>query len=146
MTAFTGRDAHLKRLVQQVGELNRLLQSVQKAVPAELAAHCISAAWSGSTLLIGVSSSAAASRVRLATPQILTNLQGYGLHASAIRVRVQVALQTEKLNPPKTLHMTDQAMDAFSALAGSVSDPGLRTAITALLRHHGHSKSSKNRE
>ena len=136
MRTYTGRDARLNRLIDRVEEMNRLLRDVRKSVPPELAPYCISASWSGFTLLVGVSNSAAANRLRLAAPTILTNLQAYGLHASAIRPRVQVALQTEKPNPPKNLRMTDHAMDAFSELASQVSDPGLRQAVEALLRHH----------
>lgn len=141
MPTFAGRDAKLSRIIDRVGELNRLLLTVRKALPPELAPFCLSASWSGFTLMIGVSSSAAANRLRLLAPSILTNLQASGLHASAIRPRVQVSLQTEKVNPPKNLHMTDQAMDAFSELANTVSDPGLRQAVQALLRHHGKKQS-----
>lgn len=136
MRTFIGRDSRLNRLIDRVDEMNRLLRDVRKSVPSELAPYCLSASWSGFTLLVGVSNSAAANRLRLAAPSILTNLQAYGLHASAIRPRVQVALQTEKPNQPKTLHMTDQAIDAFSELSKQVSDPGLRQAVETLLRHH----------
>jgi len=134
MRPFASGDPRLNRLIDRVDEMNRLLREVRNAVPPELAPYCLSASWSGFALQVGVSHSAAANKLRLVAPSILTKLQASGVHASAIRPRVQVALQIEKPNPPKTLRMTDQAVDAFSKLADQVSDPGLRQAVEALLQ------------
>lgn len=135
--ALVGRDNTLNRLLGRVDELNRLLEDVRRAAPPEIAPYLQAVAWSGLTLMVAVPNSAVASRLRMSAPTILTKLQASNWQASAIRAKVQVDLQVQKPNGPKNLHMTDEAMDAFSDLAGAVEDPGLRTALQALLRHHG---------
>jgi hypothetical protein len=58
------------------------------------------------------------------------------VHATAIRAKVQVALQQGNPMQTKTLRMTEPAKAAFSALAEEVSDPDLKQALSNLLRHH----------
>ncbi|WP_410499930.1 DciA family protein [Chitinibacter sp. S2-10] len=133
-------DYQLKRLVKQLDQLNQLLHIVQSALPPELARVCQGVAWSGSTLLVAVPGSAAATRLRQAEPAMLAALDQAGVHATAIRAKVQVALQQGNPMQTKTLKMTEPAKTAFSALQQQIEDPGLKDALANLLRHHRKGK------
>ncbi|WP_348943719.1 DciA family protein [Chitinibacter sp. FCG-7] len=129
-------DYQLKRLVKQLDQLNHLLQIVRSAVAPELARVCQGTAWSGSTLLVAVPGSAAATRLRQAEPAILAALGQAGVHATAIRAKVQVSLQQGNPMQTKTLRMTEPAKAAFGQLQTQVDDPELKAALANLLRHH----------
>lgn len=135
-TQLVDGDYQLKRLVKQLDQLNQLLDIVRSAVAPELARVCQGTAWSGTTLLVAVPSSAAATRLRQAEPAILAALDQAGVHATAIRAKVQVALQQGNPLQTKTLRMTEPAKAAFSELQSQVDDPDLKAALSNLLRHH----------
>ncbi|QLG89385.1 DUF721 domain-containing protein [Chitinibacter bivalviorum] len=129
-------DYQLNRLVKQLDQLNHLLRIVQSVLPPEIARVCQGTAWAGSTLLVAVPSSAAATRLRQAEPAIIAALGQAGVHATAIRAKVQVALQQGNPMQTKTLRMTEPAKAAFSELETQVDDPELKAALANLLRHH----------
>lgn len=135
-SGFVGRDSQLSRLVQRVETLTQVLEIIRRAAPPELAPLCLGAAWHGSELLIALPHSAAATRLRMATPAMLAALQAAGWHATAIRPKVQVTLQRQKPQRTKQLSMPESALNAFSELAQTVENDELRTAVEALLRHH----------
>jgi hypothetical protein len=134
-SGFIGRDSGLARIVDRVGELQRVLELVRRAAPPELAPLCQGVAWSDSILVVGVPHSAAATRLRMAAPAILSALQAAGWHATAILPRVQVNLNLEKPRKTKQLHIPYSAQKAFAELAKTLDDDGLRQAIQTLLRH-----------
>ncbi|WP_159673507.1 DciA family protein [Andreprevotia sp. IGB-42] len=139
--AFIGKDRELLRLVAKVAELNRLIDAVRVALPHELASACLNATLdtsrpAGNELLIGVNSSAAAARVRLAGPALIAKLAAVGWQVSVITPKVQVALQLEKSSKTKDLHLSGGAMAALEGLAQSVEDPGIAEALRTLLSHH----------
>lgn len=136
---FIGRDPGLARIVDRVGELQRVLDLVRSAAPPELAPLCQGVAWSGSVLVIGVPHSAAATRLRLAAPAIVAALQDAGWHATAILPRVQVNLNQEKPRITNRLSLPPAAQQAFSDLAKSLEDKELQDAIQTLLRHQKQS-------
>lgn len=132
---FVGRDAQLSRIVQRVATLNQVLGIVRAAAPPELAPLCQGVAWHGSELLVALPFSAAAVRLRMAAPAMLEALHKAGWHATAIRPKVQVALQRENPNQTKRLTISEPALKAFSDLAQTVEDPALRAAVENLVRH-----------
>ncbi len=134
------RDHSLKRLVQQVDTLNQILDIVRSALPAEVANVCQGVAWAGSELMIAVPFSAAATRIRQAAPDILHALGSAGWHATAIRPKVQVALQHGNPIQTKNLHIPDAAKTALNELSQQVDDPALKQALESLLRHHSGKK------
>ncbi len=121
--------------MDRVGELQQVLLLVRQAAPPELAPLCQGVAWSGTTLIVGIPHSAAATRLRMATPAILSALQEAGWHATAILPRVQVSLNQEKPQRTKRVKMPEAAQDAFSDLAGQLENPELREAVLNLLQH-----------
>ncbi|SMC29166.1 Protein of unknown function [Andreprevotia lacus DSM 23236] len=139
--AFVGKDRELLQLVAKVSELNRLTTAVRAALPPELATACLNATLdtsrpAGNALLIGVTSSAAAARIRLAAPALIAAMAAGGWQVSAIVPKVQVALQLEKTNKTKDLHMSQAAIDALEGLSKSIDDPGIAGALQTLLSHH----------
>ncbi len=134
-TNFVGRDNQLSRIVQRVTTLNQVLDIVRQAAPPELAPLCLGVAWHGSELLVALPYSAAAIRLRMAAPALIAALHKAGWHATAIRPKVQVALQRENPKPSNRLSLSEPALEAFSDLAKTVEDPELRTAVENLLRH-----------
>ncbi|SFN01631.1 Protein of unknown function [Formivibrio citricus] len=136
---FVGRDPGLARIVNRVGELQQVLDLVRHATPPELAPLCQGVAWSGSTVVIGVPHSAAATRLRLAAPAILAALQDAGWHATAILPRVQVNLNHEKPRRTNRLSIPPAAQKAFADLANTLEDKDLQDAIQTLLKHQKQS-------
>jgi hypothetical protein len=134
------RDVSLKRLVQQVDTLNQILDVVRGALPPEVAQICLGVAWAGSELLIAVPFSAAGTRIRQAAPDVLRALDAAGWHATAIRPKVQVALQHGNPIQTKNLHIPDAAKTAIDALSQQVDDPALKQALASLLKHHSSKK------
>ncbi|WP_293931902.1 DciA family protein [Iodobacter sp.] len=131
-----GNDRQLASLMHQVDDLASVLAQVRGVLPPAMASHCLGVAWSGDTILIGVSGSAAASRVRQLAPQILAALQVGGWKATAILPKVQVGLQSTKAIRSKDLHLKAGACVAFSELSANLEDGPLREAITSLLNRH----------
>jgi len=134
------RDHSLKRLVRQVDTLNQILDIVKSALAPEVANVCQGVAWAGSELMIAVPFSAAATRIRQAAPDILRALDAAGWHATAIRPKVQVALQHGNPIQTKNLHIPDTAKTAIQALSLQVDDPALKQALATLLKHHSGKK------
>lgn len=134
-TNFVGRDSQLSRIVQRVTTLNQVLGIIRQAAPPELAPLCLGVAWHGSELLVALPFSAAAVRLRMAAPALIAALHKAGWHATAIRPKVQVALQRENPKQTKSLTLSEPALDAFADLAQTVEDPALRAAVENLLRH-----------
>lgn len=132
---FIGRDTRLSRIVQRVETLHQVLDIVRRAVPPELAPLCQGVAWSGSELLVALPHGAAATRLRMAAPAVIAALQAAGWHATAIRPRVQVALQREIPKQTNQLSLPKAALEAFSELEKTVENPELRQAVQALLKH-----------
>ncbi|STR44966.1 DciA family protein [Iodobacter fluviatilis] len=131
-----GHDRQLASLMHQVDDLARVLTLVRSVLPPAMAVHCLGVAWSGDTLLIGVSGSAAASRVRLNAPQILAALQAGGWKATVVQPKVQVGLQSTNAMRSKDLHLKEGACVAFSQLADTLEEGPLRQAIASLLNRH----------
>ncbi|AZN37219.1 DciA family protein [Iodobacter ciconiae] len=131
-----GHNRQLASLMDQVDDLARVLAQVRAVLPPAMAAHCLGVAWSGDTLLIGVSGSAAASRIRLNAPQILAALQAGGWKATVVQPKVQVGLQSTNAMRSKDLHLKAGACAAFSQLADTLEEGPLRLAIESLLERH----------
>lgn len=138
--SFIGRDSQLSQIVDRVAELNRLLAIVRQAAPPELRDAMQGVAWSGSELLIAVSSGAVAARLRIFSPDMLSALQAQGWNATAIRPRVQVELQRGNPMRTKELSLPGAAVEAFSSLLPSLGSPELRDAVEQLLLHHQKGK------
>ncbi|WP_028455052.1 DciA family protein [Chitinilyticum litopenaei] len=129
-------DPQLRPLLRQVAELERLLARLRRCLPPEVAACCRAVTWSGSQLLVAVSSGAAAQRLRHCAPAAIRALQDEGVALDAIVPRISSAL-LPAWQPPKQLQLSNSAAAAFDELAGQVRDPELKAAVEALLRHHG---------
>ncbi|QKJ66467.1 DUF721 domain-containing protein [Deefgea piscis] len=130
------RDFQLKRLVQQVDTLNQILDIVRGALPPEVANVCQGVAWAGTELMIAVPFSAAGTRLRQAAPDILRALDAAGWHATAIKPKVQVALQHGNPIQTKNLQIPEAAQTAIDELSQKVDDPALKAALASLLKHH----------
>ncbi|UXY15977.1 DciA family protein [Chitiniphilus purpureus] len=120
----------------QVEELNRLLATVRGAVPPALGAACIAATVHQEVLQVGVTSPAAAARLKVAGKAVLAAVRLAGWQATAIRPRVQVGLLRQKAMRTKDLTMSPAALAAFDTLAQTLEDGPLREAVQRLARHH----------
>ncbi|HSC81953.1 MAG TPA: DciA family protein [Chitinolyticbacter sp.] len=139
--AFIGQDRQLLQLVSRVGDLNRLIQCVRGALPPALAATCIAATLEGELLIVGVSSPAAAARIKQYGDALLTAVRQGGWQATAIRPRVQVGLRREKAKSTKDLAMSSGALAAFDELAATLDAGPLRDAVARLAKRHRRGRS-----
>ena len=112
---------------------HRVLKTLQAALPPEVASACVGAAWAEGALVLGVTSAAAATRIRYAAPELRTVLAQAGWEATAILPRVQAALREQKPIRAKGLKMNGAACDAFEALADNVKDENLAKALLELV-------------
>ncbi len=134
---FVGQNRQLSRLVAQVDELNRLLATVRGTLPPALAATCIAVALENGVLQVGVTSSAAAARLKLSGEAIVQAVCQAGWHATAIRPRVQVELRQQKAIRTKDLSIPAAAVEAFGQLAERLDAGPLREAVLRLAKRHG---------
>ncbi|KPC50442.1 DciA family protein [Amantichitinum ursilacus] len=133
---FIGENRALVRLSDRVADYNRVLELIRRQLPPATAQACLGVAWSGTTLVIGVNSAAAATRLRYAAPDLIETLAQAGWQATVILPRVQATLREQKPIPPKALHLSEGARQAFDDLKHTVDDPALLEAINKLVNRH----------
>lgn len=94
------------------------------------------------TLVLHVTHSAAAARVRQIVPSVLQALERQGSRITAIRVRVQPAdasrdpWHVDTRPRTKTAQMTPGGLASLSALAETLEDSPLKAALQQMLAHH----------
>jgi hypothetical protein len=135
VSGYIGQHRVLKDAAARVGEYNRMLKTLQAAMPPEVAQSCVGAAWADGALILGVTSAAAATRIRYAAPELREVLARAGWEATAILPRVQASMREQKPIRAKGLKMNGAACDAFEALADSVKDENLAKALLTLVKH-----------
>lgn len=127
--------AGLQQLMRRVDSLRSLNARLQQLLPASLAQHCNIAALERDRLIILVSSSAWATRLRLLHPKIIRSFNDFKISS----VVTQVVPATQE-RPPKTAgkrrpRLSPQTSRLLLELAEATPDPKLKSALRRLSRH-----------
>ncbi len=127
-------DGTLRGLARAVAAHNALLERVRAVLPAELRAHCVTAALEDRELHLLADTAAWATRLRYFGRELARSLNGAGLHVSAVKVRV---LPAEPAPAPAKHLPTRPSADAARCVedsAAGLDDPALRAALERLGR------------
>lgn len=149
LTDWLGRAEPLERLMQTATLLAGLQAQVHALLPPGVRASVSAAGLrqehahsNEQTLVLHVTHSAAAARVRQVVPSVLQALERQGSRITAIRVRVQPVNASRDPwhvdNRPrtKTAQMTPGGLASLSALADTLEDSPLKAALQQMLAHH----------
>lgn len=127
----------LGALLSHVQLLRRFSAFLRDRLPPSLAAQCQAANIEGTTLVIAVSSSAWAAKLRY---QIATLAAQLKKHDSLppiehIRIRVQPPRLEAARRPPHRLPMSTDTAALISQVADHTTDSALRESLRRLVRH-----------
>lgn len=127
----------LKALSRQAQRLAELQQVLFEAVPPLLASATRVKSCRAGTLVLLADNAAVAAKLRQFAPRLLIHLRKWATDVTGIRVEVQVAVH--QMSPPtgsRKRPITVDAADHFRALAESLKDSPLKSALTRLVRRH----------
>jgi hypothetical protein len=152
LSDWLNRSQPLDRLMQTATSLAKLQAQVHALLPPGIRSSVAAAGLreehppsADQTLVLHVSHSAAAARVRQIVPSVLQALERQGSRITAIRVRVQPPNSSrdpwhvEAPRRTKQANMTPRGLASLSALAASLEDSPLKAALQQMLDHHQQS-------
>lgn len=127
----------LGTLLSHVQLLRRFTAFLQDRLPPSLAAQCQAANIEGTTLVIAVSSSAWAAKLRYQITALAVELKEHtGLPPiEHIRIRVQPPQLEATRRAPHRLPMSTDTAALISQVADHTTDPALRESLRRLARH-----------
>lgn len=127
----------LGTMLSHVRLLRRLTALLRDRLPPSLAAQCQAANVEGTTLVIAVTSSAWAAKLRYQIAALTTELKGRSDLPPIEHIRIRV--QPLRLEPaPRPLHRSPMSADTaalLSQVADHTTDPALRESLQRLIRH-----------
>lgn len=122
-------------IAARVGDNLRLLDQVRRELPVELRTRCEGVGLKGSTLVLHVSSSVWANRLRFAQSDLLTRLQKQAVPAERVEIRVlPPSVRTPPAYRPRSLSASSATL--LRQVAASLDSPELAQALERLA-HHG---------
>lgn len=148
LTDWLNRAEPLDRLMQTASTLAALQTQVHALLPEGIRSSVAAAGLrrehahsTEQTLVLHVSHSAAAARVRQIVPSVLQALEQQGSRITAIRVRVQPAdtrdpWHVEARPHQKAAQMTPRGLTSLQTLAETLEDSPLKAAVQQMLDHH----------
>ncbi|MEO2216854.1 DciA family protein [Chromobacterium vaccinii] len=130
---ITRQDQTLARLSAAAHELMALDRAFKKLIPPAMGEACRAVRIRDDELVIHADNGIVAARLRMTAPGLLPQLAQQGYPAS--KVRVKVALQLVRVKKPKTLAISETALDGMEAAADSIGHPEVRRALARLIAH-----------
>jgi hypothetical protein len=127
----------LKSLQARTRRLVELQTLYFRSVPQELAVSSRVKNYKTGTLFVSADNAAVAAKLKHLAPRTLLALRQIDAEVTAIRIEVQVTGSQLAYKSIKTGLPTD-ALEKFDSLAQRVSSPGLKSALAALVKRHGH--------
>jgi len=125
----------LETLLAHAQRLKRLQDSLDELFPSSVRPHCQAASFQGDHLVLNVSSSIWATRIRYLLPTLLVQLQkNYALaRPPKVRIRVSLPRQMEATRikrPP--LSLSRGSSECLQRAATATADPELRSVLFRL--------------
>jgi hypothetical protein len=121
----------LQHIELRVAQQQRLLDDVRRALPADVAPHCVAANRDGDTLTLHTDSPVWAMRVRYLAPRLESLLQSGSGVPPRIRVRIHVPGTRQPVRPQQARH-SNAAAAAIRDGAMDIDSPALRAALLRL--------------
>ena len=130
---------HLKRLLHNGNEQQRILNSIKQLLDKQLSAHCLSAALENGRLRVFTDSAAWASRLRFQSQQLLQQLVLQGIPVQQIDVRVSLDSLTKPAPRKKPARpvLSHSASTLLNETAESLGDSELSRALKKLAARAG---------
>lgn len=130
------RDSTLQNLLQKSYYFQQLDTQVKRLLPPNLAPHFRVVCVRDGALLISVSSSMAASRLKMLLPALLPRIQA--LNGQIETVQVSVSPKSPESQREKDFAISPAALEMFAETAERVRHHAdLYESLQNLLRHHG---------
>ncbi len=128
--------ADFKPLVEKARRLTELQTWYLGSMPRQLTRASHVAGYRSGVLVLAADNAAVAAKLRQLTPRLLKQLSEQVGQVTAIRIRLQPAdvPPAAEEKSPRTLPAT--ALQHFRGLVDSIAEPGLKSAVETLLRHH----------
>ncbi|UTH75505.1 DUF721 domain-containing protein [Chromobacterium sp. IIBBL 290-4] len=130
---ITRQDQTLARLTAAARELMALDRAFKKLIPAAMAEACRAVRIRDDELVLHADNGIVAARLRMTAPGLLPQLAKQGYIAS--KVRVKVALQVVRPKKPKSLAISEAALDGMEQAAASIDNAEVRAAVARLIAH-----------
>lgn len=131
-------DAHLLTLLQQVQYYQYLDQKIKLLMPSNIKPHFRVVCLRDNMLILHTSHHAAASRLKMLLPALLTELQNIDQRIHRCHIKMQP--ESPKPIKAKDFAIPPSAIDAFHQTAHRVRHhPELSSAIYKLIEHHQQS-------
>lgn len=131
--ALMREKASLRALLDAAQRLARLQALLDEQLPPAARPHCRIASWREGALLLVISDSHWATRLRYQQRRLLKQLQAYREFAGLQRVLFKVRPpHTGGAAPQRSARLSPSAAQSVQASAESVSDPRLRAALERL--------------
>ena len=127
----------LKALSRQAQRLAELQQVLFEAVPPLLASATRVKSCRAGTLVLLADNAAVAAKLRQFAPRLLIHLRKRATEVTGVRVEVQLAAQQTGLPiRSRKRSIAVDAIDDFRALANSLKDSPLKSALNRLVQRH----------
>ena len=128
---ITRQDQTLARLTAAAHELMALDRAFKKLIPPAMGEACRAVRIRDDELVIHADNGIVAARLRMTAPGLLPQLAQQGYPAS--KVRVKVALQLVRVKKPKTLAISETALDGMEQASGCIGHPDVKRALQRLI-------------
>ncbi|ATP30461.1 DUF721 domain-containing protein [Chromobacterium violaceum] len=125
------QDQTLALLTAAARELMALDRAFKKLIPPAMAEACRAVRIRDDELVIHADNGIVAARLRMTAPGLLPQLAQQGYPAS--KVKVKVALQIVRPKKPKSLAISETALDGMEQAASSIDNPMVRAAVARLI-------------
>jgi len=129
----------LARLLRRVAAHRQVEDDFQACLPFELRGHCQLAGYRDGRVLLHVDSSAWATRLRYALPE-LTEHSALLRDADSIRVKVRPAVSSSPQRSLPRPQLSSSAAQVLLDCSQHLQDRGLAASLQRLARHGKHQK------
>lgn len=134
LTTVFEADPALAGLLKQTAALRRLDQDFRRLVPAGLAAASRVLSADSNQLLVRADHGAAAAKLKLLAPELLSKLRDRGWHFTSIRVKVQVRTHVGEQGKVFPKHIDSLGRCHLEALAERLPLGALKDAVARLAK------------
>ena len=128
-----GTSDELKPLTARARRQRELQAAYVRCAPAELAAASRVKHLKQGTLVVVAGNAATAAKLRQLAPTLAASIRKLEAGVDTVKVEVQVA-NYERSRPSSKPVLTDSAVEKFDALAASMPEGALKTAVSNLVR------------
>ena len=132
---LASEEPNLQRLISKAGHLNKLNSRLAQLLPSQLAQHCKIATAEQGRLVILVTSSAWATRLRLQQTTILKAFQNINIDNLTILIAPEAIVGGVEKPQKRRRTISPETSKLLIDLAEATTDPKLKSALRRLSQH-----------